>query len=135
MPLRTSMSAPTRPTTSTEPAYGYMIWWTIFSSVDFPEPLLPINPTDSPGATSRLMSRNAQRHRCGRSRPRANRSGSSSNRSMNRRGGRSARNRFQIRDARMVPSGDIRDARLELLEDEESADQPHDRGSRGRQQQ
>ena len=63
MPAVTSIRAPTRPTTSTLPAYGYITLVRIFNSVDLPDPLIPISPTDSPGsATSHV--RSAQRQRC-----------------------------------------------------------------------
>ena len=44
MPLRTSSSAPTRPTAVTEPAEGNVVWQIILSSVDLPEPLTPMSP-------------------------------------------------------------------------------------------
>src|SRR4029450_8739290 len=115
MPARTSMRAPTRPATSSRPAYGYITRVRILSRVDLPEPLAPISPTDSPGRTTRSMSWSAQRHRleeCSRRSRLLSRS-SSSRSSMRV---RSVRNRFQRWRASMLPSGDIREPRFQALE-------------------
>ena len=51
MPLRTSSSAPIRPSTSTRPAEGNVVWQIILSSVDLPEPLTPTMACVLPGST------------------------------------------------------------------------------------
>src|SRR4051812_10621996 len=109
------MSAPTRPCAVTRPVCGYMTRVKSLSSVDFPEPLDPISPTDSPGLAVTLTSRSTQRYRSVVPSRRARRRRSSSSRSSMRL--RSARNCFQRFSATSVPSGNIGDPCLETLED------------------
>src|SRR5215211_866377 len=123
MPARTSTRAPTRPATWRLPAYGYMTRARTFSRVDLPEPLMPMSPTDSPGRTSRLMSWRAQRKRLELCPRMALRRCSSSSRSSMRR--RSARNRFQMWLASMVPLGDIGESRLQSLEQDVRGQEHH----------
>src|SRR6478735_8172546 len=124
MPERTSMSAPMRPVTSSRPAYGSITPVRIFSSVDLPEPLAPTRAIESPASTWRSTSRNAHRQ------PRVLRPRSRRSRML--RACRSVRNRFQMRSAAMVPSGDIGDARFEPLEQDVRADEQQERADRGR---
>ena len=129
-PARTSSSAPSRPFTSTLPAYGYITPVRIFSSVDLPDPLAPTRPTAEPGSISRSMSFNTQRY-FSRSRRRPN----SLTRSRSNRRVRSARKRFHMWLVWIVPSGNIGEPELESAEQANRAVQHHDARDGGRDQQ
>ncbi len=63
MPARTSIRAPTRPSTVTLPAVGYITRVSTFNSVDLPAPLAPISPHDCPGSARKLTSESTHRQR------------------------------------------------------------------------
>src|SRR3954471_6232657 len=59
-PAATSISAPTRPRTSSRPRVGRRILVSSLSTVDLPAPFGPMMPSASPGLTVNDMSRTAQ---------------------------------------------------------------------------
>src|SRR4051812_2746504 len=132
IPAATSMSAPTRPSTSTLPEYGYITRVRILSRVDFPEPLRPMRPTDSPGSIAKLMSRSAHVHGSLRRAAWPLRSRSFDR---SRSGWRSGRKRFQTSETSTEPLGDIGDPRLESLEHEVPAEEQHRRRERAQSEQ
>src|SRR5918995_3882977 len=105
----------------------------IFNSVDLPEPFTPTSPTASPGSTTKSTSSSAQRHPR-RPRPVSRFFTWAARARIDCRVG-SARKRFQMSVAAMVPSGDIGEPRLHALEEEEGDAQPQRAGHGGDREQ
>src|SRR4029453_10590037 len=98
----------------------------ILSRVSCPKPLMPTGPTAPPGSTTKSTSRSAQRQPR-RPLPVATRLRWPALALNDWRVG-SARNRFQICVAAIVPSGDVGKATLHLLEHDVPDHEVQDRG-------
>src|SRR5581483_5681600 len=125
IPARTSISAPTRPPTSTRPAVGYITRVRIFRNVDLPAPFEPTSPQDSPGCAVKSIWRSAHRHPglfCPRIRSRSRPIWS-----WRYVGLLSTRKRFHTSVVAIVPSRNVGDPRFQTLEEDVAADED-DRG-------